>query len=119
VLASFPHRHFAESEFARFFPSMVAFDLARFPSRQRLEAELTAAGFASVSAEMLVVEIEDRAETVVAKVERKYLSSFHLLSDEEFHRGLAAMREAWPSGSTVRRAAHAMVVRGTREKPVA
>lgn len=119
VLASFPHRHFAESEFARFFPSMVAFDLARFPSRQRLEAELTVAGFASVSAEMLVVEIEDRAETVVAKVERKYLSSFHLLSDEEFRRGLAAMRDAWPSGAMVRRTAHAMVVRGIREKPVA
>jgi hypothetical protein len=65
---------------------------------------------------MLVVDIEERAETAIAKVERKYLSSFHLLSDEEFRRGVAAMREAWPSGSMVRRTAHAMVVRGTREK---
>jgi 2-amino-4-hydroxy-6-hydroxymethyldihydropteridine diphosphokinase len=114
VLASFPHRHFAESEFARFFPSMVAFDLARFPSRQRLEAELTAAGFASVSATMYVVEIDERAEIVVGKVERKYLSSFHLLPDDEFGRGVAAMRKAWPPGSMVRRTAHAMVVGGTR-----
>ena len=114
VLASFPHRHFAESEFARFFPSMVALDLARFPSRQRLEAELTGAGFASVSATMIVIEIDDRAETVVGKVERKYLSSFHLLSDDEFQRGVAAMREAWPPGTMVRRTAHAMVVWATR-----
>jgi 2-amino-4-hydroxy-6-hydroxymethyldihydropteridine diphosphokinase len=114
VLASFPHRHFAESEFARFFPSMVAFDLARFPSRQRLEAQLTTAAFASVLATMYVVEIDERAEIVVGKVERKYLSSFHLLSDDEFDRGVAAMRKAWPPGSMVRRTAHAMVVCGTR-----
>jgi cyclopropane fatty-acyl-phospholipid synthase-like methyltransferase len=119
ALASFPHRHFAESEFGRFFPSMVAFDLARFPSRQRLEAAMAGAGFASVSATMLVLEIDDRAEIVVGKVERKYLSSFHLLSEDEFRRGLAAMREAWPPGATVRRSAHAMVVWGIREKPVA
>jgi 2-amino-4-hydroxy-6-hydroxymethyldihydropteridine diphosphokinase len=119
VLASFPHRHFAESEFARFFPSMVAFDLARFPSRQRLEAALQAAGFASVTATMFAAAIDDRADVVVGKVERKYLSSFHLLSDEEFSRGLATMRTAWPPGTSVRRSAHAMVVWGTREKPVA
>jgi 2-amino-4-hydroxy-6-hydroxymethyldihydropteridine diphosphokinase len=116
VLASFPHRHFAESEFARFFPSMVAFDLARFPSLQRLEAALTAVGYALVSATMLVVEIDERAETVIGKVERKYLSSFHLLSDDEFRTGLAGMRKAWPQGSMVRRTAHAMVVSGTRPR---
>jgi 2-amino-4-hydroxy-6-hydroxymethyldihydropteridine diphosphokinase len=116
VLASFPHRHFAESEFARFFPSMVAFDLARFPSLQRLKAELTGVGFASISPTMFVVETDERAETIVGKVERKYLSSFHLLSDEEFRTGLAAMRKAWPTGSMVRRTAHAMVVSGTHPR---
>jgi 2-amino-4-hydroxy-6-hydroxymethyldihydropteridine diphosphokinase len=114
VLASFPHRHFAESEFSRFFPSMVAFDLARVPSRQRLEAAVSDAGFAKVSSKMLFVEIDERAEIVIGKVERKYLSSFHLLSDDEFRRGVAAMRTAWPPGSMVRRSAHAMVVSGKR-----
>jgi len=114
AIASFPHRHFAESEFAQFFPSMVAIDLARFPSRIQLEADLTRAGFASVRATMIELELRDRADLVVGKVERKYLSSFHLLPDDEFQRGLAAMRKAWLPDEHVRRTAHAMVVWGTR-----
>jgi hypothetical protein len=114
AIASFPHRHFAESEFARFFPSMVAFDLARFPSRQQLEADFVRAGFTGVSAVMIEREMHERAEVVVDKVERKYLSSFHLLPDDEFRRGLAAMRKAWLPGDDVHRTAHAMVVWGTR-----
>lgn len=114
VLASFPHRHFAESEFAKFFPSMAAKDLARFPSRQRLESALADAGFATVSASSIILEMQDPAEVVIDKVERKYLSSFHLLSDDEFCNGVAAMRKAWPQGEIVRRTAHAIVVWGTR-----
>src|SRR6202040_619816 len=114
VLASFPHRHFAESEFARFFPSMAAMDLARFPSTQRLEAALTDAGFAQVSESSIVIEMHDRAEVIIEKVERKYLSSFHLLPDDEFRNGVAAMRKVWPPAEIVRRTAHAMVVWGTR-----
>ena len=118
ALASFPHRHFAESEFARFFPSMAALDLARFPSQQRLESGLKDAGFAMVSAGTIIVEMRERAEIVVDKVERKYLSSFHLLSDEEFRVGVSAMRKAWLPSEMVRRTARAMVVRGTRGEGV-
>jgi 2-amino-4-hydroxy-6-hydroxymethyldihydropteridine diphosphokinase len=114
ALASFPHRHFAESEFARFFPSLAAVDLARFPSLQRLESALTGAGFSHAVASTMVIEMQDRAAVIIEKVERKYLSSFHLLSDEEFRDGVAAMREAWEPGEIVRRTAHAMVVSGTR-----
>ena len=114
VLASFPHRHFAESAFARFFPSMAAMDLARFPSTQRLEAALRDAGFAQVSESSIVIEMHDHAEVIIEKVERKYLSSFHLLPDDEFRNGVAAMRKVWPPAEIVRRTAHAMVVWGTR-----
>lgn len=114
VLASFPHRHFVESEFARFFPSMAGLDLARFPSLQRLEAAMADADLARVNAELIALELDDPAESIVAKVQRKYLSSFHLLSDEEFRDGVAAMRKAWRPGEIVRRTAYAMVVWGTR-----
>ena len=122
VLASFPHRHFAESEFARFFPSMVSLDLARFPSRQRLEHAFRDAGFLSVRSAFIALELHDAPDLLIAKVERKYLSSFHLLSDVEFRNGLAAMREAWRRAGDVRRTAHAMVVSGekgldTRARP--
>jgi 2-amino-4-hydroxy-6-hydroxymethyldihydropteridine diphosphokinase len=117
VLASFPHRHFAESEFAVFFPSMAAIDMARFPSRQRLESALTGAGFSSVATSMIVAEMQNQAEIVIDKVGRKYLSSFHLLPDDEFRVGVAAMRKAWPPGELVRRTAHAMVVSGIRGRP--
>ena len=115
VLASFPHRHFAESEFGVFFPSMAAIDMARFPSRQRLESALTDAGFSAVTTTMTVAEMQNRAEIIIDKVERKYLSSFHLLPEDEFRRGVAAMRKAWPPGEMVRRKAYAMVVSGRRD----
>lgn len=114
ALASFPHRHFVESEFARFFPSMAALDLARFPSLQQLQAAMARADLAAVDANLIVLELADPADAIIAKVQRKYLSSFHLLSDEEFRDGVAAMRESWKSGEMVRRTAYAMVVWGTR-----
>ncbi|HEY5093755.1 MAG TPA: 2-amino-4-hydroxy-6-hydroxymethyldihydropteridine diphosphokinase [Candidatus Eremiobacteraceae bacterium] len=113
-LASFPHRHFVESEFAPFFPSMAALDLARFPSLQQLEAAMRRADFARVDARLIALELDDPAEAIIAKVQRKYLSSFHLLSDEEFRDGVAAMRKTWQPGEIVRRTAYAMVVWGTR-----
>jgi 2-amino-4-hydroxy-6-hydroxymethyldihydropteridine diphosphokinase len=112
TVATFPHRHFVESEFARYFPSMAAIDLARFPSQQRLEAELQLAGFDDVRTSALVMELRDPPESLLARVEQKYLSSFHLLGEREFNEGVAAMRADWHDLKEVIRSARSIVVSG-------
>lgn len=116
AVVTFPHRHFVESEFSKFFPSMAAIDLARFPSRQRVGAALHDAGFEDVQVCEIVAELRDPPSPLIEKVERKYLSSFHLLSDAEFREGVSAMRRAWADLKDVPRNARAIVVSGVNRR---
>lgn len=111
-IATFPHRHFAEVIYARYFPSLPAIDMARFPSAQRLANELDRAGFADVEHRDIHMELEDDPQGLADRIERKFLSSFFLIPDDEFRRGVARMREDWKHVSSVRRSARAMVVSG-------
>jgi 2-amino-4-hydroxy-6-hydroxymethyldihydropteridine diphosphokinase len=112
VVATFPHRHFVESEFARYFPSMAAIDLARFPSQQRVEAALDAAGFEDIETAEIVMELRDPPGPLLERIEQKYLSSFHLLGQREFRDGVAAMRADWREMKEVIRSARSIVVSG-------
>jgi len=112
AVATFPHRHFVESEFARYFPSMAAIDLARFPSQQRVEAALREAGFENVQTATIVMELRDRPGPLLERVEQKYLSSFHLLGEREFRDGVAAMRSDWRESKEVIRSARLILVSG-------
>ncbi|HLJ85141.1 MAG TPA: 2-amino-4-hydroxy-6-hydroxymethyldihydropteridine diphosphokinase [Candidatus Eremiobacteraceae bacterium] len=112
ALATFPHRHFVESVFARYFPSMAAIDLARFPSQQHVQAELLSAGFEDVRTAAIVMELRDPPGPLLERVEKKYLSSFHLLGEREFSDGVAAMRSDWHGLKEVIRSARSIVVSG-------
>jgi SAM-dependent methyltransferase/7,8-dihydro-6-hydroxymethylpterin-pyrophosphokinase len=114
AVATFPHRHMAEIEFAKFFPSLPAIDMARFPSVQALTGAMTSAGLASVEVRELLVHIEDDPEKLLERVAAKYLSSFFLLPDAEFRSGLQAMRDEWRGLDVVRRTARAVVVSAHR-----
>jgi 2-amino-4-hydroxy-6-hydroxymethyldihydropteridine diphosphokinase len=112
AVATFPHRHFVESEFARYFPSMAAIDLARFPSQQRVEAALREAGFENVRTAATFMELRDPPGPLLERVEQKYLSSFHLIGEREFRDGITAMRSDWRESKEVIRSARAIVVSG-------
>lgn len=112
ALATFPHRHFVESEFARYFPSMAAIDLARFPSQQHVQAELRLAGFDDIRTASIAMELHDPPGPLLERVEQKYLSSFHLLGEREFRDGVAAMRADWRGLKEVIRSARSIVVSG-------
>ncbi len=112
LVATFPHRHFVESVFSKFFPSMAAIDLARFPSQQRLERALREAGYDDVVSSFIDVELRDAPSPLIAKVERKYLSSFHLVSEAEFRAGMTDMRSEWCDVNEVVRMAWAIVFSG-------
>jgi cyclopropane fatty-acyl-phospholipid synthase-like methyltransferase len=112
AVATFPHRHFVESEFAKYFPSMAAIDLARFPSQQRVEAAMRAAGFDVVQTAAIFMELRDPPAPLLLRVEQKYLSSFHLLGEREFREGVEAMRADWRDLKEVNRSARSIVVSG-------
>lgn len=112
ALATFPHQHFALTEYAEFFPSLPAIDMARFPSVPAIENALGSACFADITAKDVFLSIEDDPAALIGRVERKYLSSFFLLPEREFREGVAAMRRQWQGQAVVRRSARAVVVSG-------
>jgi cyclopropane fatty-acyl-phospholipid synthase-like methyltransferase len=117
AIVTLPHRHFIENEvLTKYFPSIPRIDLARFPSIPELERMLRDHGFGDVNVREIVDENEGTGDELVSRVERKYVSTLHLLDDVEFESGLAAMRSEI-SGMRVRRTMRAAIV-SARARPV-
>ena len=114
AIATFPHDHFAQTEFARYFPSLPSIDMARFPSVPALQDALGAAGLAAIETRDVVLALHDDPAALIGRVERKYLSSFFLLPPAEFERGLAQMRRDWNGRRTVPRTARGVIVSARR-----
>mgnify|MGYP001190516665 CR=1 FL=1 len=114
AIATFTHRHFAESPFARFFPHFTGVDMARFPSAPALSRMLRQAGFTSVEQRDVVGEVVQDYDTVERLVREKYLSTFYLLEESEIESGIAAMRAAWQSLPEIRRSIASVVISGRR-----
>ncbi len=110
AIATFPHRHFVETEHARFFPAIPRIDMARFPSLPALCAHLRNNGFCDVEIREVVKHEVTKCSDLIARTQARYLSTFHLLSDDEFERGLGAMRAAYAGATTITRALRAAVV---------
>jgi ubiquinone/menaquinone biosynthesis C-methylase UbiE len=116
AIVTLPHRHFTENEvLTKYFPSIPRIDLARFPSIPELERMLRDHGFGDVNVREVVDENEGAGDELISRVERKYVSTLHLLDDAEFERGLAAMRSEI-SGMCVRRTMRAAIV-SARARP--
>jgi len=112
AIVTLPHRHFIETSFAEFFPSIPRVDLARFPSLPALIRSLTEHDFGDI----VVREIESKetvaGDLLIERVARKHLSSFHLLKPQEFEAGLSAMRARLAGVQRVERTLRAAVVSG-------
>jgi len=82
--------------FDSFFPSAAAVDAGRFPDAGGLEAELLGAGFATVSVERLVVRRTLSRERALATIRGRAFSTFALLPEGEYERGLAQAEAELP-----------------------
>jgi hypothetical protein len=71
------------------FPSMEAADRARFSSGEELEAELRAAGFAEVALSHLRQHGSLTRVEALERIRGKHISTFDLISEEEYEAGLA------------------------------
>jgi len=114
AIASFPHRHFAESPFARFFPNFAAIDMARFPSAPALSRMMRQVGFANIEQRDVVGEAVHDFPSIERLVQHKYISTFHLLDNAELAEGLESMRAAWGGAAEIRRALMSVVISGRR-----
>ncbi len=110
AIATFPHRHFIETEHARFFPSIPHIDMSRFPNIPALTQTLRELGFEQVTSQDVIADEASSPDELIARTQRRYLSTFHLLSQAEFETGLAAMRAAYQGVTSVRRTIRAVVV---------
>ncbi len=80
--------------FYEFFPSALSIDEARLPDLAGLTATFEAAGFARIAHRVVTQEIDPSLRANYKRIKLKSLSTFELISDEEFQEGLEAMRKA-------------------------
>ena len=96
ALTTFDYAHFEGYYLNRFFPSFEARDKERFPSAAELEAELRAAGFASVRLIRQTQRETLPREAILDRIRGKHISTFQLIDDDEYRAGLARAERELP-----------------------
>jgi len=95
--------HHPASFLARWFPSVAAIDLRRFPDPVAVAAAARAGGFGDVAMEREADEMVRRAGDWEAAVRAGFVSTLQLVDPEEIEAGLAEFRSAHPDpGAAVR-----------------
>jgi ubiquinone/menaquinone biosynthesis C-methylase UbiE len=96
AVVTFDTSHFERYWLNRFFPGIQRIDLERFPSEQRLRAELEAAGFATVRFERLSQHASLSREAALERIHGRHISTFDLLSYAEIASGTALAERELP-----------------------
>lgn len=95
AVATFDPSYFDEFWLNELFPSMEAADRERFPTAQELEAGLRGAGF-----DVRLLRLSQRGSLARAdaleRIRGKHISTFDLISDEEYEAGLARAERELP-----------------------
>jgi ubiquinone/menaquinone biosynthesis C-methylase UbiE len=79
-----------------YFPSYVQIDRARFPSGEILRRELEAAGFRSIQVVRFDLDRRFSRAEALEKLRGRAYSTFALMSDEEYERGVSAAEDGLP-----------------------
>lgn len=95
-IATFDPAHFDDHWANRFFPSLERLDRERFPAADRLEAELRSAGFSAVRMLQHVQRNSIPRGEALAKLRGKHISTFDLVDDDEYERGLLRAEQELP-----------------------
>jgi SAM-dependent methyltransferase len=95
AVATFDPSYFDEFWLNELFPSMEAADRERFPTAQELETELRGAGF-----DVRLLRLSQRGSLARAdaleRIRGQHISTFDLISDEEYEAGLARAEHELP-----------------------
>jgi ubiquinone/menaquinone biosynthesis C-methylase UbiE len=96
VFATFDPAHMHGYWLNRYFPSMLAADLARFAPAETLERELRDAGFAETRALRLSQRSTIDRQTALERIRGRHISTFDLLDEDEIEAGLARAEDELP-----------------------
>jgi ubiquinone/menaquinone biosynthesis C-methylase UbiE len=88
VIVSFRPEHFDRFHLAPYFPSLVEIDRARFPDPDLVVRELRQAGVGEVSERAVHRHVSLEPADVLARVRGRYISTLHLLAEDEYQSGL-------------------------------
>jgi len=95
AVATFDPSYFDAFWLNELFPSMEAADRGRFPTASELEAELRGAGFEVRLLRLSQRGTLDRADAL-ERIRGKHISTFDLITDEEYETGLARAERELP-----------------------
>jgi SAM-dependent methyltransferase len=95
AVATFDPSYFDAFWLNELFPSMEAADRERFPTASGLEAELRSAGFGVRLLRLSQRGTLDRA-AALERIRGKHISTFDLITDEEYETGLARAERELP-----------------------
>ncbi len=93
-----PRSYIANHPLNVYFPSFAAIDLSRFLPVETLGAALENAGFREVHWDVEREKPKSLDRAYLARVESKFLSTFDMMSPEEYDTGLARFRQEVEAG---------------------
>jgi len=96
AVATFDPSYFRIFWFRDYFPSMEEIDLARFPTRDDFDHELTAAGFRAPSFTRISQHATVTREVALERIRGRHIATFDLISDDEFHAGVEKAERELP-----------------------
>jgi SAM-dependent methyltransferase len=96
VVISFDPSYFETYWLNELLPSLEAIDRARFPTAAQLEAELREAGFEDVRLLRLSQRAALSRDAALERIRERHISTFDLISDEEYEAGLARAERELP-----------------------
>lgn len=95
AIATFAQSQFDDYYLNPYFPSLAEIDRARFPAKERLEAELAEAGFSSRTIPVHQRTVRSR-EWILERIRGRFISTLLLLDEEEYAAGLALAERELP-----------------------
>ncbi len=96
AVATFDPSYFDEFWLNRLFPSMERVDRERFPTAEALQPELAGAGFTDVRPTRLSQTGSLTRENALERIRGKHISTFALISGEEYEAGLSRAERELP-----------------------
>jgi SAM-dependent methyltransferase len=96
AVVTFDTDHFDRFWLNRYFPAIREIDLARFPSRDVLRAELEPAGFENVRFVRLTQHAAISREHALERIHGRHISTFDLLDEQEIAAGTALAERDLP-----------------------
>jgi ubiquinone/menaquinone biosynthesis C-methylase UbiE len=96
VVVTFDPAHFGEFWLNDLFPSLEAIDRARFPEGGQLQEQLSSAGFDNVRLLRQSQRASISREQALERIEKRHISTFDLLDEDEVTTGTARAVEELP-----------------------